>query len=141
MSSSERRPEVIVDFIFEDGLFFIAVKNIGDAPAHAVSVAFDKKFTGVEGAKEISTLPLFKKIPFLAPQKEITAFLDRSASYFRRRQPAKLRVTIVFKDNSGETHRTVLRHDLGIYKDLGCVRRVKAGLQTEFKETATPPPH
>jgi len=129
MSTSERRPEVIVDFLFEDGLFFITVKNIGDAPAHAVSVTFDKKFTGLEGAREISALPLFRKIPFLAPQKEITAFLDRSASYFRRRQPAKLRATIVFQDSSGETQRTVLRHDLGIYKDLGYVRRGKTGPQ------------
>ena len=123
MTSSERQPEVIVDFIFEDGLFFIAVKNIGSAPAHNVSVTFDKKFTGVEGAKEISALPLFKNIAFLAPQKEIKAFLDYSASYFRRRQPAIIRATITFKDNSGAAHKTVIKHDLRIYKDIGYVRR------------------
>jgi hypothetical protein len=123
MTRSERQPEVILDFIFEDGLFFIGVKNIGTAPAHDVSVAFDKKFTGVEGAKEISTLPLFKKIAFLAPQKEITAFLDHSASYFRRRQPTNIRATITFKDNTGAAHKTVVKHDLRIYKDIGYVRR------------------
>ena len=130
MIRSERQPEVILDFIFEDGLFFIAVKNLGTAPAHDVSVAFDKKFTGVGGAKEISALPLFKKIAFLAPQKEITAFLDHSASYFRRRQPTNLRATIRFKDNSGTVHTTVVKHDLRIYKDLGFVRRrTEAGRQ------------
>jgi len=130
MTRSERQPEVILDFIFEDGLFFIAIKNIGTGPAHDVSVAFDKKFTGSDGTKEISALPLFKKIPFLAPQKTITAFLDHSASYFRRRQPTNIRATICFKDNSGTVHTTVVKHDLRIYKDLGYVRRyAEAGQQ------------
>ena len=66
MTRSERQPEVIVDFVFEDGLFFIAIINASTIPAFNVSVAFDKKFTGVEGTKAISALPLFRKIPFLA---------------------------------------------------------------------------
>lgn len=132
MTRSERQPEVILDFIFEDGLLFIAVKNIGPAPARDVSVAFDKKFTGFAGAREISALPLFKKITFLAPQKEITVFLDHSASYFRRRQPAIIRATIRFKDHSGTVHTTVVKHDLRIYKDLGYVRRPP--------EASRPPP-
>ena len=136
MTRSERQPEVIVDFIFEDGLFFIAVKNIGAAPARDVSVAFDKKFTGLEGTREISALPLFKKIPFLAPQKEITAFLDHSASYFRRRQPTNIRATILFKDNSGTRHTTVVKHDLRIYKDIGYVRRhTEAGRQQSLEQS------
>lgn len=123
MTPSEREPEVIVDFVFEDGLFFIVIKNISAIPAHEVSVVFNKKFTGVEGAKNISALPLFRNIPFLAPHKEIVAFLDTSASYFRRRQPARIRATIAWKDASGARHQSVLRHDLSIYKEIGYVRR------------------
>lgn len=135
MTRSERQPEVILDFIFEDGLFFIAVKNIGTGPAHDVSVVFDKKFIGVEG-KEISALPLFKKIAFLAPQKEITVFLDHSASYFRRRQPTNIRATICFKDNSGTAHTTAVKHDLKIYKDIGYVRRhSEAGRQPSLEKS------
>lgn len=123
MPSRQRQPEVIVDFIFDDGLLFIAIKNIGDAPARDVSVAFDKKFSGVEGTKNISALPLFRNISFLAPQKEITTFLDTSASYFARRQPAKIRATISFKDGSGAARKTVVKHDLEIYREIGYVRR------------------
>ena len=123
MTTSERQPEVIVDFVFDDGLFFIAIKNIGDAPAYDVSIKFDKKFTGVEGTKNISALPLFRNTPFLAPHKEIVTFLDSSASYFRRRQPTNIRAIATYKDFSGAAHRSVARHDLSIYRDIGYIRR------------------
>jgi hypothetical protein len=116
-------PEVIVDFIFDDGLFFVAVQNISASPAFEVSVKFDKEFSGVEGTKIISSLPLFRRIPFLAPQKSITAYLDTSASYFRRRQPTKLVASLTWKDASGAKCAAVIRHDLAIYKDLGYIRR------------------
>jgi len=45
---------VIVDFIFEEGLLFISIKNISDDPAFRVSSEFDKKIIGVSGRKEIS---------------------------------------------------------------------------------------
>lgn len=124
MTPSEREPMVILDFVFEDGLFFIAVKNISANPAYDVSVTFDKKFTGVEGAKDISSLRLFRNIPFLAPQKEIIAFLDTSASYFRRRQPTNIRATIHCKSAAGAVCKSVVRHDLSIYKDIGYARPV-----------------
>jgi hypothetical protein len=73
------RPEVIVDVLFDDGLLFIAVQNIGDRPALDVSVAFDKPIHGVNGTIEISSLSLFRNIAFLAPRKSIQTFLDTSA--------------------------------------------------------------
>jgi len=130
MTPNERQPEVIVDFVFEDGLFFIAIKNISASPAYDVSIAFSKKFTGVEGTKDICALPLFRNIPFLAPQKEIVAFLDSSASYFRRRQPTNIQATITCRDASGTEIKSVIKHDLAIYKDIGFVRRMN-GIATE----------
>lgn len=123
MTPSERKPDVIVDFVFEDGLLFIAIKNLSDNPAYDVSVMFNKKLTGVEGTKEISALPLFRNLSFLAPHKEIIAFLDTSASYFRRRQPTNIRATIAYRDASGAPRKSVVRHDLTIYKEIGYVRR------------------
>lgn len=116
-------PDVILDVIFEDGLLFLAVENIGNTPAVDVSVKFGKPLIGVEGTREISALPLFRRITFLAPHRQIRAYLDSSASYFARRGSKLIEVTILFRDRANERFTSVIRHDLGIYKDLGYTRR------------------
>ncbi len=115
--------DVIVDFIFEDGLFFISIKNIGGKPVFKVSVKFDKKIVGMEGTKDISALPLFRNIEFLAPQREIVTFLDRSASYFKRDGPTKISTRISYLDPSGKRRASTIKHDLEIYKEIGYVKR------------------
>ena len=45
----EPRPDVIVDFLFEDGMLFVAVQNIGSLPAQQVHVIFDPPFKGLGG--------------------------------------------------------------------------------------------
>ena len=42
-----KKPVVIVDFIFDQGLLYIAVKNIGAQPAFKVSTQFDKEIVEV----------------------------------------------------------------------------------------------
>ena len=126
---STPQTEVIVDFIFEEGLFFISIRNIGDRPVFEVAVKFNKKIFGVEGKKEVSALPLFKNIEFLAPQKEIVTFLDTSVSYFGRKQPTRLSVKISYRDSDGIKHVTTIRHDLEIYKEIGYIR--KSARQTQ----------
>jgi hypothetical protein len=120
----EGRPEVIVDFVFDDGLLFISVENIGDKPALKVSVQFDQKIMGVEGGQEISALPLFRSIEFLAPHKAIVTFLDTSAAYFRRGEPTRIAATITYQDSNRARYKTTLHHDLEIYKDIGYIRRL-----------------
>ena len=119
------KSEVIVDFIFENGLFFISVKNISSKPAFKVSIEFDKKIFGIEGGKEISSLPLFKNIEFLAPKKDIVTFLDTSASYFRRGEPTKISVKISYHDSNGTKHTTTINHDLEIYKEIGYIQKLE----------------
>jgi hypothetical protein len=118
-----RRPEVIVDFIFEDGLFFIAVQNISDVPAYKVSTRFKPNFTGVEGKKRVSELPLFRNIEFLAPHKEIGTFLDTSASYFRRQESLLITAQVSYEDSNGIKYATTIRHDLSIYLEIGYINR------------------
>jgi hypothetical protein len=113
-----KAPQVIVDFVFDKGLFFIAVKNISEQPAYKVSVKFSHKIYGLGGAREVSALPLFRNIEFLAPRKEIATFLDSSDSYFARKQPTKLKLQISYLDAEGDKHSDSIVHDLEIYRNL-----------------------
>ncbi|HSP62725.1 MAG TPA: hypothetical protein VLQ90_07080 [Pyrinomonadaceae bacterium] len=115
-------PDVIVDFIFADGLFFIAVSNISDRPAYKVSVKFDGQIYGL-GGKDICALPLFGNIEFLAPHKTITTFLDSSGSYFSSGGPTKISARITYHDFRGTKKVATIRHDLEIYREIGFIRR------------------
>jgi len=112
------RPEVIVEFLFDRGLLYISVNNIGNRPAISVSVKFDKKILGLGGTKEISALAVFKKIEFLGPQREIVSLLDSSSSYFKRKQPTKISALINYQDLEKRRYEISIKHDLEIYRDL-----------------------
>jgi hypothetical protein len=116
-------PEVIVDFIFEDGLFFVAVINIGPKPALQVHIVFDQKIMGEGGTKEITALALFENIEFLAPGRKITVFVDSSAAYFARKEPTTINVQISYKDADGMKYEANIRHDLRIYQDIPFIPR------------------
>ena len=130
------QPEVIVDFLFDHGLFHVAVENVSDAPAYLVSVTFDKKFRGLGGATEVSALPLFRRIAFLAPRKRIETFLDTSSAYFQRREPTRLTAMISFRDARRRSHERRITHDLSIYKDVTYLLR-SAGMNSPV--LSTPP--
>ncbi len=121
MSVEEHGSDVIVDFVFEEGVLYITVANIGERPALRVSCRFEPGFHGLGGDVEISRLPLFRNIEYLAPHKEIRTLVDSSAAYFARKEPTKLKVAVTYRDERGTRHQTELAHDLGIYKDLAYV--------------------
>jgi hypothetical protein len=110
--------DVIVDIEFDSGVFFVVVRNIGDAPATAVQCKFEQRFFGLGGTTEISALPLFRRIEFLAPAREIRTLLDTSAAYFARKEPAKLAVAVTWRDDGGERRQRRIVHDLAIYRAL-----------------------
>jgi len=112
------RPEVIVEFLFDRGLLYISVNNIGNRPAISVSVKFDKKILGLGGTREISALAVFKNIEFLGPQREIVSLLDSSSSYFKRKQPTKISALITYQDLEKRRYEISIKHDLEIYRDL-----------------------
>ena len=111
-------PEVIVDFVFDRGLFHLVVENIGATPAYRVSVKFNREFRGMGGTQEMSGLRLFRCIEFLAPHKRIEMFLDTSSAYFQRREPTRLTASILFRDARRRSYERRIVHDLSIYRDL-----------------------
>jgi hypothetical protein len=115
-------PDVIVDFVFDEGLFFIAISNLSDRPAYKVSVKFDCQIYGF-GGKDICTLPLFGNIEFLAPHKTITTFLDSSGSYFSSGGPTRISAHIAYHDFRGTKKVATINHDLEIYREIGFIRR------------------
>jgi hypothetical protein len=114
-------PDVIVDFVFEDGLFFLAITNIGPEPAERVHVGFDPPFRGLGGSVAIADIPLFRNIEFLAPARSIRTLLDSAAAYFARQEPERITVNISFADRAGRNYKSSIRHDLSIYRDIAFV--------------------
>jgi hypothetical protein len=114
-------PEVIVDVVFERGLLYLAVRNLGARPAHKVSCAFDKPFRGLGGQREMNTLRLFRNIELLAPGREIRTLLDSSAAYFARREPTRLSATVTYRAPDGSRHQSSVTHDLTIYREIAYV--------------------
>ena len=112
-------PYVIVDFVFDRGLLSISIKNIGSRPAFRVRVDFSHKLMGVEGTVEVSALPLFNALEFLPGGKEISTFLDSSASYFRSKQPEQVITRISYQDERGGKLTNTIFHNLGIYREIG----------------------
>jgi hypothetical protein len=117
----EPRPDVIVDFVFEDGMLFVAVQNIGSEPALRVHVAFEPPFKGLGGTASIPDLPLFRNIEFLAPSRSICTLLDSSAAYFARQEPEQITATASYSDRSGQEFSSTMRHDLAIYRDIAFI--------------------
>src|SRR5262249_7085589 len=107
-----------LDFVFDDGLLFVTLANIGDVPALDVIVELDQPVRTSEG-KKVEALALFKQMKFLAPHKEVVAFLDSSASYFARGGPVRVAATIRWKEaEGGESRSATILHDLSVYREL-----------------------
>jgi hypothetical protein len=117
------RPDVIVDFLFEDGCLLVTVENLGARPAHDVTVAFDHEFTGAGGTVKMHGLRMFRGIPFLAPRRRLVALIDSAAAYFARREPLAIVATVAWRDADGASFRQICPHDLGIYADLPVLDR------------------
>ena len=123
MRAERSDPEVILDVVFERGLLFLVVANIGERPAHRVRIRFEQPFTGIGGTRKMQRLALFRRLEFLAPGRSIETFLDRSASYFARDEPTQLTAALSWRTPEGERRSSTIHHDLEIYRDLGFIER------------------
>lgn len=118
------RPEVIVDFEFRQGLFFVSIHNIGTKPATDVRIDFVPTFTGLAGEKAVSELPLFRDLTYLAPNRRIETFVDTSVSYFERDQPTLIKMSVGYSDLGGARFVDRFEHNLEIYREIGYIERL-----------------
>lgn len=114
-------PEVILDFLFDRGLLHLEVANISDVPAYEVAIKFKRHFRGLGGTCDMTKLPLFQHLRFLAPRRRIQAFLDHSAAYFARGERTLIEASISYQDREGRAYQRRVTHDLSIYRELAHV--------------------
>jgi hypothetical protein len=125
-SAAEYRPEVIVDFSVEDGLLSVHLRNIGRRSAYRVVTKFDKAFSGLHGHKCISEMRLFRRLDFMAPEKQFSQFVDSLPSYAKRKEPLRLKATVSYRDREGNRFEDTMVHDLRIYLELGQAKLIRA---------------
>src|SRR5262245_61253516 len=100
-NGSTRKPEVIVDFVVEEGMLHVYLKNVGDSSVYRVRTVFDKPFYGLGGKKLISGMRAFREVAFMPPGKEFCQFVDVLGAYLKRKEPMRLKVTIAYRDRAG----------------------------------------
>ncbi len=127
-----RDPAVILDLVFEDGLFFFELINVTSAPVYKVSVQFTHEITSSMSEKPVTGIQLFKNLTFLAPEKKIRVFVDTSRSYFARRQPTRFTATIRYQDAEGRRFNAEIPHNVGIYRDFPFIRHVEPDRRGEL---------
>lgn len=144
-------PEVLVDFVFQDGLFFITIRNLNPEPVYHVSIQFTPDIRGGWAPKTISEIPVFQRIDVLAPDKVITIFLDTAAQYFARNEPTRIEVTVTHHNFIGQATTSTITHNLDIYRYIPYVSRlyrpiepspaslVSSAIPTEDPLTPLPP--
>ncbi|MDH3766678.1 MAG: hypothetical protein OER82_12840 [Nitrosopumilus sp.] len=122
---SDKNPDVIIDFEYDDGLLFIGIENIGDDSAYDVAVRFNKKILGMQKTKNISSLQIFQSLKFLPPRKEIKILVDLFQFYLAGKQPLLISTGIFFRNKKKQAFQNLIQHDLSIYKDIAEIYHVK----------------
>lgn len=112
-----RLPEIIVDFECEQDLLFMVIANVGFSSAHRISIECDREIRDFRG-RQITEIPLLRRLEFMPPGKKIRVFVDRFSSYMRAKQPMQLEFSITYFDRLRKRQTDVIRHNLAIYKGI-----------------------
>lgn len=114
-----KRPDVIVDFVFDNGQIHVVLANQGKSCAQRIRIKFHQSLNGVDGRKVVSKQLLFHATEYLPAGKVISTFLDTTQAYFAREEPSLISLTIGFEDRFGRYYQRDICHNLEIYKDIG----------------------
>ena len=111
-------PDVILDLILRDRVFYLVLENRREYPVSEVRVEFRRKLVGLGGAVEISALALWDRLEFLAPGKAIEVPVDRAEVFFAREKATKITATVAYTDPEGGRFQAVISHDFAAYRDF-----------------------
>ncbi len=110
-------PAVILDIVRDQGYFYFELSNILDRPAYRISVKLNENIIGNEGKKKISSLNIFNKLLYLAPNKTIRIPIDSCASYFKYNS-SKITGYLIYMNADSKRFKSPILHDVEIYLDL-----------------------
>jgi hypothetical protein len=109
---------VIVDVVFEEGVLYLELANLGSRPALAVTCTFDPPLFDAAG-RDVAKLRLFRKMEFLGPDRRVRTLLDSVPGYFGRKAPGRTVVSIKYKrPGDRQFATTTITHDLAVYREL-----------------------
>jgi hypothetical protein len=109
---------VIVDVVCEEGVLYLELANLASRPALSVTCTFEPPLIDAAG-RDVSTLRLFKRMPFLGPERRVRTLLDSVPGYFARRAPARTVVSVKYKRPGDRQFATTsLTHDLAVYREI-----------------------
>ncbi len=111
---------VVVDVVFDGGVLYLELANLSDRPALNVSCRFEPPLVDLQG-RDVSTLPLFRRVEFLGPGRRIRTLLDSSSGYFARKTATRVTVAVEYERPDGPRQTTKLTHDLEIFRDLAYI--------------------
>jgi hypothetical protein len=106
---------VVVDVVFDDGLLYLELVNLGEAPALDVTSSFEPALVDAHG-RDVSELLLFRRLGFLAPGRRIRTLLGPSSAYSER-----VTVEVQYSHAGRERHTTRLTHELAAFRELAYV--------------------
>jgi hypothetical protein len=105
----------VVDVVFETGLLYVELANLGDRPAVDVSCSFEPSLVDAHG-RPLADPALFRHLSFLAPRRRIRSLLGPSAGYSET-----LSVKVEYGRPGGDRETTRLSHDLAVFGELSYV--------------------
>lgn len=121
---AEELPNVIVDFVLENDLMFIQIKNYSNyAPAVNVRTRFDQPIIGFDGKRLVSEIAIFKHLDYLAPLKVFKVFTAPLQAFLKRLKEDEIAIKIIYEDDRGKRFAKAIRHNLSIYKDLPIIKK------------------
>lgn len=106
---------VVVDVVFEAGLLYLELANLGGRPALDVACSFAPALLDAQG-RDVSELLLFRRLAFLAPKRRIRTLLGPSSDYA---DPVTISVECSRADGERQTAR--ITHELSAFRELAYV--------------------